>query len=130
LLVKNPLNAIEESIDSLLLDRETILKLPFIERSPYRGLKRFNAKDKDLFFGRALLIAKIIETNELQQAIELPAAKHGVIFESDLVEEIVRDVRGQAGSLPLLQYTLDLLWKDENLSDRTLNIETARRLKC
>ncbi|MEO1006017.1 MAG: hypothetical protein AAFW67_09235, partial [Cyanobacteria bacterium J06638_38] len=34
----------------------------------------------------------------------------------------------QAGSLPLLQYTLDLLWQNEDLSDRTLNIATYHQL--
>lgn len=66
--------------------------------------------------------------DELRQAIEQPAAHNGVIFEAGLVEEIIRDIQGQAGSLPLLQYTLDLLWQQEDLSDRTLNIRTYRQL--
>jgi hypothetical protein len=69
-----------------------------------------------------------MQPDQLRQAIAKPAAKHGVVFESGLVAEIIQDVQGQAGSLPLLQYTLDLLWKDDDLSDRTLNIETYRRL--
>src|SRR4028119_390613 len=69
--------------------------------------------------------------DELRQAIEQPAAKHGVIFEKGLVEQIIEDVKGQKGYLPLLQYTLDLLWQSEcrtlgddgspNIEDRTLN---------
>jgi hypothetical protein len=297
LLKKEPLNTIVESSNNLTADNETILKRPFIANSPYRGLKRFNAKDKDLFFGRDRLINQLIEAvnqsnlvvvlgasgsgkssviragvlpqlallqdsqfqsclftpdrdpfesfhrsllneekdydfrprdaeialegkkdtllqtihrlkskdsqwlifidqfeelfticsnlekrtnfiqgiiriaqdsdksvkiilamrsdflqelsaypkfariaekqinlvadmqpDQLRQAIAKPAAKHGVVFESGLVAEIIQDVQGQAGSLPLLQYTLDLLWKDDDLSDRTLNIETYRRL--
>ncbi|MEM6613036.1 MAG: AAA family ATPase, partial [Cyanobacteria bacterium P01_C01_bin.72] len=69
-----------------------------------------------------------MEDGELQQAIEEPAAKHGIVFESGLVAEIIRDVQGQPGSLPLLQYTLDLLWQDDDLSDRELNISTYRQL--
>ena len=65
---------------------------------------------------------------ELRQAIASPAANHGIVFESGLVEEIIEDVQGQAASLPLLQYTLDLLWQDDDLSDRTLNIITYRNL--
>jgi WD40 repeat protein len=86
--------------------------------------------------------AKIIEKNidivadmhadELRQAIEQPAARYGVVFEQGLVEEIIKDVQGQAGSLPLLQYTLDLLWEKEaradGLSDRHLNTKTYREL--
>jgi hypothetical protein len=86
--------------------------------------------------------AKIIEKNidfvadmhadELRLAIEQPAARHGVVFEQGLVEEIIKDVQGQAGSLPLLQYTLDLLWQEEardnGLADRHLNTQTYREL--
>ncbi|MEY2556707.1 MAG: hypothetical protein QOE34_132 [Verrucomicrobiota bacterium] len=86
--------------------------------------------------------AKIIEKNidfvadmhadELRQAIEQPAARHGVVFEQGLVEEIIKDVQGQPGSLPLLQYTLDLLWQQEastdGLADRHLNTQAYREL--
>jgi hypothetical protein len=41
-------------------------------------------------------------------------------------------VQGQAGSLPLLQYTLNLLWeeegKEDGLADRTLNTKAYREL--
>lgn len=66
-----------------------------------------------------------LQMDELRLAIEQPAAKHGVVFEAGLVEEIIRDVQGQAGSLPLLQYTLASLWENERqrdgLADRHLN---------
>ncbi|MGK7896429.1 MAG: CHAT domain-containing protein, partial [Xenococcus sp. (in: cyanobacteria)] len=299
LLITKSLNSIVEYSPSLTADKEAIIQLPFIARSPYKGLKRFNARDKDLFFGRERLTNKLIEavnqsnlvlllgasgsgkssvvraglipqieslsetpyqcclftpnrdpfesfhrsllnpekdyglspseiefvledksdtltktadllkttnpqwlifidqfeelfticskletrrnfiqgiihiaqdtnksvklilamrsdfleelsaysqfakiveknihlvadmqTEELRQAIEQPAAQHGIVFESGLVNEIIHDVQGQAGSLPLLQYTLDLLWQEDDLSDRnrTLNIATYRQL--
>lgn len=69
--------------------------------------------------------------DELRLAIEQPAAKHGVVFEQGLVEQIIKEVQGQSGYLPLLQYTLDLLWKTEcklvgkdgkpHIQDRHLN---------
>ncbi|MEO0433950.1 MAG: hypothetical protein AAF151_19880 [Cyanobacteria bacterium J06656_5] len=69
--------------------------------------------------------------DELRQAIEQPAAKHGVLFEESLVEQIIKEVQGQSGYLPLLQYTLNLLWATEcrnlgqdgkpHIEDRTLN---------
>jgi hypothetical protein len=69
--------------------------------------------------------------DELRLAIEQPAAKHGVVFEKGLVEQIIKEVEGQRGYLPLLQYTLDLLWEKEcttkaadsrfHIEDRTLN---------
>ena len=51
--------------------------------------------------------------DELRQVIEQPAAKNGVVFEEGLVEQIIKEVQGQSGYLPLLQYTLDLLWEHE-----------------
>ncbi|KST63552.1 NACHT and WD repeat domain-containing protein [Mastigocoleus testarum] len=69
--------------------------------------------------------------DELRQAIEQPAAKNGVVFEKGLVKQIINEVEGQKGYLPLLQYTLDLLWQKEcttkaadgcfHIEDRTLN---------
>ncbi len=77
--------------------------------------------------------------DELRQAIEQPAAKHGVVFEEGLVEQIIKDVQGQSGYLPLLQYTLDLFWESEcrelgedgrpNIEDRTLNWSTYNALE-
>jgi WD40 repeat protein len=77
--------------------------------------------------------------DELRQAIEQPAAKHGVVFEEGLVEQVVKDVQGQSGYLPLLQYTLDLLWESEclelaadgrpNIEDRILNWSTYNALE-
>jgi WD40 repeat protein len=79
------------------------------------------------------LVAEMHE-QELRQAIAQPAAQHGIVFEQGLVEQIIEDVRGQKGYLPLLQYTLDLLWKQEchtqkengelHIEDRMLNCQT------
>jgi WD40 repeat protein/energy-coupling factor transporter ATP-binding protein EcfA2 len=61
---------------------------------------------------------------ELKLVIKNPAATHGVNVEQDLIEEMIDDFRGESRSLPLLQYTLDLLWQKDDLSDRLLNQET------
>jgi WD40 repeat protein/energy-coupling factor transporter ATP-binding protein EcfA2 len=60
---------------------------------------------------------------ELKLVIKNPAATHGVNVEQDLIEEMIDDFRGESRSLPLLQYTLDLLWQKDDLSDRLLNQE-------
>jgi hypothetical protein len=101
------------------------MRADFLDRlSPYSTL--IEATDK-----HRPMIAEM-QRDELRLAIEQPAAHHGVVFETGLVEEIIKDVQGQAGYLPLLQYTLDLLWETEketgSLQDRTLNISTYRRL--
>lgn len=63
--------------------------------------------------------------DELRLAIEQPAAHHGVVFETGLVETIIKDVQGQAGYLPLLQYTLNRLWETER---ETANLQQERTL--
>jgi WD40 repeat protein len=82
--------------------------------------------------GKNLEFVLDLTKQELREAIEEPAAQHGVKFESDLVDRIIADVRGQAGSLPLLQYTLDVLWqaeaKNKGLDDRVLNLQTYQDL--
>ncbi len=79
-----------------------------------------------------------MDEGELRRAIEQPAAKHGVVFEEGLVKQIIEEVEGQKGCLPLLQYTLNLLWESEcqpgadnqlKIEDRTLNKESYVALK-
>ena len=99
------------------------MRADFLDRlSPYPQLVKLTERP---------FIAEMQE-DELRLAIEQPAASHGVVFETGLVEEIIKAVRGQAGYLPLLQYTLNQLWESEvedgGIQDRTLNIESYRRL--
>jgi hypothetical protein len=49
--------------------------------------------------------------DELRRAIERPARLAGLEPESGLVELLVNDVRGRPGALPLLQFTLQELWR-------------------
>lgn len=80
-----------------------------------------------------------MHSDELRLAIEQPAARHGVVFEQGLVEQIIQEVEGQKGYLPLLQYTLNLLWQSEcrtlnsygrsKIEDRTLNKTTYAALE-
>lgn len=54
-----------------------------------------------------------MKPDELKQAIKQPANRHGVVLEKGLIEQIIEEVEGQKGYLPLLQYTLNLLWESE-----------------
>ncbi|MBE9210747.1 hypothetical protein IQ244_30445 [Nostoc sp. LEGE 06077] len=101
------------------------MRADFLDRlSPYAQLVKATDKHRPL-------IAEM-QLDELRLAIEQPAAHHGVVFETGLVEEIIKDIQRQAGYLPLLQYTLNLLWEDEvrtdSINDRTLNTSTYRQL--
>ena len=55
-----------------------------------------------------------------------------MLFEAGLVDKILAEIQGQAGCLPLLQYTLNLLWEKErkanSIKDRTLKIATYDKL--
>lgn len=89
-------------------------------------------------FGPHPELARLVEENlrfvadltpsELQAAIEQPAAHHGVVYEDGLTAQIIADIKDQPGALPLLQYTLDLLWKEDKPDDRCLNTETYQRI--
>lgn len=98
--------------------------LHYLDLSPANLLANLTQKHRPLITQ--------MQPDELRLAIEQPAAHHGVVFEPGLVEEIIKDIHGQAGYLPLLQYTLDLLWKTEvedgGIQDRTLNIDSYRKL--
>ena len=50
--------------------------------------------------------------DELRLAIERPADLAGCTLEPGLTDLLLQDVQGQAGALPLLQYTLLELWRE------------------
>ena len=56
---------------------------------------------------------------ELRSAIEKPAEMQGAAFEPGLVERMLDDVGEKPGNLPLLEFTLTLLWEqqDRRLAD-------------
>lgn len=51
---------------------------------------------------------------ELRLAIEKPAQKVNIDFEPGLVDTLLTDVGDEPGNLPLLEFVLDRLWRDEN----------------
>jgi WD40 repeat protein/energy-coupling factor transporter ATP-binding protein EcfA2 len=71
-----------------------------------------------------------MDDSDLKLAIQEPSAINGVTFQPKLIEQIITDFRQQAGSLPLLQYTLDELWKKHNIINETrvLNTKTYQDL--
>ncbi|ARV59031.1 hypothetical protein BZZ01_10625 [Nostocales cyanobacterium HT-58-2] len=120
-----------DSLVNLIRARESSIKLLFTMRADF--LDRLSAYPS---FGkltqRQIRLMTNMQRDELRLAIEQPAAQHGVLFEDGLVDEIIKDVQGQAGYLPFLQYTLNLLWETEartsEFSDRILHITTYRQL--
>jgi hypothetical protein len=54
-------------------------------------------------------------------SIEAPARRVGLSFEPSLVHDILSDIAGDPGALPLLEHTLFELWKRRQDSRLTLN---------
>src|SRR6266516_758328 len=69
-----------------------------------------------------------MEMSELREVIEKPAQLPDVrlTFEGDLVGDLLFEVQGQAGALPLLQFTLDQLF--QRRSGRQLTLSAYREL--
>ncbi len=57
---------------------------------------------------------------QLRDAVVKPSDAVGCSYEPGLAEELVRQVYGRPGALPLLQYTLLELWKKRRISDDTM----------
>ncbi|NER26420.1 MAG: hypothetical protein F6J89_02035 [Symploca sp. SIO1C4] len=72
------------------------------------------------------LMVEPMTQEELRRAITLPAQRVNLGIEPELVEQMVQDVKGSPGSLPLLQDTLTELWK--NINDNTLELGTYAQL--
>ena len=76
-----------------------------------------------------------MEDGNLRLAVAEPAARNGVTFETGLIDTIVHDFshcnQQRSGSLPLLQYTLDLLWQESKISaaNRILQLKTYEQLE-
>jgi regulator of protease activity HflC (stomatin/prohibitin superfamily) len=63
---------------------------------------------------------------ELREAIEAPAVRVGLKFETGLVDALLQDTLGEPAALPLLQFTLLKLW--ENRERNRITWEAYKRL--
>jgi len=120
-----------KSLTQIAESKDYSVKIVLAMRADFLG--EFNPYPR---FGKLLQrqihLVNAMPEDELELAIKGPAAKHGVRFERGLAKEIVADVQGQAGSLPLMQYTLDRLWEYEvnldKLTDKLLNTQNYQAL--
>mgnify|MGYP001796339473 CR=1 FL=1 len=67
-----------------------------------------------------------MDKEELIQAIEKPAKQLGYRVEPKLVNKLIEDVKNEPGSLPLLQYALQELWKQS--TDKCLTVAVYNKL--
>ncbi|MFN6539192.1 MAG: eIF2A-related protein [Nostoc sp. EkiNYC01] len=116
------------SLFQLFQQQDSSVKIVLTMRSDF--LDRFSeypqlAKIHDRY---SCILTRMID-GELKLAIAEPAARNGVTFEPGLVEQIIDDFHQQDDSLPLLAYTLNVLWERENIANRVLKIKTYQELK-
>ncbi len=117
--IKSLIKLIEKSDGSIKVI--LTMRADFLDKlSPYPDLGKLH--------DRYSLMLTDMDDRDLRLAIAEPAARNGVVFEKGLIEQIIADFKEQAGSLPLLQYTLNLLWNKDDLQDRGLNAETYQEL--
>ncbi len=64
----------------------------------------------DALHGADMMLGPMTKA-ELMRAVVNPAHLQNVSFEPGLVERILRDVGGEPGNLPLLQFALAALWE-------------------
>ena len=69
-----------------------------------------------------------MEIQDLRAVIEQPALlpEVGLSFEGDLVSDLLFEMRGQVGALPLLEFTLEQLFEQRN--ERLLTLQAYREI--
>ncbi|MFN9315256.1 MAG: NACHT and WD repeat domain-containing protein [Microcystis sp.] len=119
IFIKSLVNLIEKN-DSWVKIVMT-MRADFLDKlSPYPSLGKIHDQYSKMLTD--------MDESQLRLAIAEPAARNGVIFEKGLINQIVADFYEQAGSLPLLQYTLDLLWQKNHIQERILNIKIYQEI--
>jgi WD40 repeat protein/pyruvate/2-oxoglutarate dehydrogenase complex dihydrolipoamide acyltransferase (E2) component len=98
-----------------------VMRADFLEKcSQYTDLAKKIEKNQ--------IIVTPMTPAELEEAIVAPTKKVGLQIEPKLVSEMLADVKGALGSLPLLQYTLTELWKTCAEKDRLLTFSAYEKL--
>ncbi|WP_249268059.1 WD40 repeat domain-containing protein [Microcystis aeruginosa FBCC-A68] len=119
IFIKSLVNLIENN--NSLVKIVMTMRADFLDKlSPYPSLGKIHDQYSKMLTD--------MDESELRLAIAEPAARNGVIFEKGLINQIIADFYEQAGSLPLLQYTLDLLWQKNHIQERVLNIKTYQEI--
>ena len=70
-----------------------------------------------------------MDRHELTDAIRLPAEWHGCDVTDPLVEELIEAVLDNPGALPLLEFTLDQMWRALPRETETLSSDDERRIR-
>ncbi|MEH2166860.1 MAG: WD40 repeat domain-containing protein, partial [Nostoc sp.] len=116
------------SLFQLFQQQDSSVKIVLTMRSDF--LDRFSEYPQlAKIHERYSLILTRMSDCELKLAIAEPAARNGVTFEQGLIEQIIHDFHQQNDYLPLLAYTLDVLWEKENIANLVLKTKTYKEIK-
>jgi tRNA A-37 threonylcarbamoyl transferase component Bud32 len=74
--------------------------------------------------GANQVLVSPLSASELRRVVELPAGRVGLRVDPDLADELVEDVEGEPGALPLLSTALLELWQKRQ--DNTLTLAAYR----
>ena len=69
-----------------------------------------------------------MDKHELIEAIRLPAEWYGLDVTGPLVEELIKAIGDNPGALPLLEFSLDQMWRTLPPGRRTLSLDEYRRI--
>ena len=66
------------------------------------------------YLDKAWYSMRPMDYDELRAAVEKPAALVNLQFQAGIVDDLIKKVLGQPAALPLLQFTLRLLWQERD----------------
>ena len=110
-----------DQLASAACDPERRLLIVVALRADFYGRCATYTRFAELLSSRHVLVGPM-RREELAQAIELPATRAGLVVERALVENLVDDVSGEPGGLPLLSTMLLELWRMRD--GRVLSVES------
>ncbi len=93
-----------------LLEQVGRLKVIVTMRADFLGEVAPHPQLKDQFETHQIIISPM-DTDELRRSMEGQAGVVGLRFESNLIQQILDDIKGEPGAMPLLQHALWILWK-------------------
>jgi cellulose biosynthesis protein BcsQ/energy-coupling factor transporter ATP-binding protein EcfA2 len=98
-------------LSDLVIKQKAKVALVIVMRSDvFNKLLEFGIVWTGLVEDNIVLVGPMSD-DELRKAVEEPARITGLAIEPGLTDLILRDAKGAAGALPLMQYTLQELWE-------------------
>ncbi|WP_099077875.1 WD40 repeat domain-containing protein [Vibrio sp. PID17_43] len=122
------LAAQRQFIDLLLTATSTadhVLSLVITIRADFLGVAALHRPLADAINTSSYILGSM-SVGELREVIEKPAETQGVHFQDGLVETILDDVGEDPGNLPLLEFSLSLLWQGQ--MDKQLTLATYQEI--